>query len=202
MTVSSLEFFKVYIATAAQTVFPYPFKILAAADLRVYDDGVLQALGVDYTVSGVGDDPGGNVTFVAGRTAGHSIYLRRETPRTQATDLNAAQTFTEELLEAMADKLTLILQEFPGALIPLSPAGYYLRVKADGSGIEAVSAITGSVAMPFDMGAAAPIEGTWAAPFFRFNSAPELGGPLGWVCVLGGTPGIWAAFCFVSANPE
>ena len=201
MTISTLEFYKVYIATAAQTVFPYPFKILAAADLRVYDNGILLALGVDYTVSGAGTAGGGNVTFVVGRTAGHTILLRRETPRTQATDLNAAQTYTEELLEAMADKLTLILQEFPGLTIPLSPAGYYLRTKADGSGIEAVASLALGTAMPFDTGTGPPASGTWAAGFVRFNSAPVAGENVGWICVAGGTPGTWYAFGFISANP-
>ena len=201
MTISTLTFYRVYIATAAQTVFPYDFMILSAADIRVYDDGTLLALGVDYTVSGAGSEAGGNITFIVGRTAGHSILLRRETPRTQATDLNAGQQFYEAVIEAMADKLTLILQEFPGAVIPLSPAGYYLRIKADGSGIEAVSAITGSVAMPFDLGTGPPVSETWAVPFFRFNSAPVLGGNVGWICTTGGTPGTWAEFGFISANP-
>ena len=75
MTVSTLDFYKVYIAAAAQTVFPYTFMILAAADLRVYDNGTLMVLGVDYTVSGAGSEAGGNVTFVVGRTAGHTITL-------------------------------------------------------------------------------------------------------------------------------
>jgi hypothetical protein len=194
MTVSTLVFYKVYIASALQTVFPYPFRILAAADLRVYDDGTLLALGVDYTVSGAGSDGGGNVTFVSGRTAGNTIMLRRETARTQAVDLNAGQQFYEETLEAMADKLTLILQEFPGLTIPLSPAGYYLRIKADGSGIEAVASLALGAAMPFDTGTGPPSDGTWALGFIRFNTAPEIGGPVGWACVDAGTPGQWAAF--------
>ena len=89
MAVSTLDFYKTYVATDAQTIFPYPFKILAASDLRVYDDETLLTLGVDYTVSGAGVDSGGNITFIVGRTADHTIMLRRETPRTQATDLNA-----------------------------------------------------------------------------------------------------------------
>ncbi|HQT98684.1 MAG TPA: hypothetical protein PK416_12555, partial [Thermodesulfobacteriota bacterium] len=87
MTVSTLGFYKVYIATALQTVFPYDFQILAAADLKVYDDGTLLTLGVDYTISGAGTANGGNVTFVVGRTAGHTIFLRRQTPKTQARSM-------------------------------------------------------------------------------------------------------------------
>lgn len=196
MTVSTLDFYKVYVATASQTVFPYAFAILAAADLRVYDNGALQVLGVDYTVSGAGTANGGNVTFVTGRTAGHTIFLRRETPRTQATDLAAGQKFYEDALEAVADKLTLILQEFPGLSIPLSPVGYFLRIKADGSGIEAVAAI-GTGAMPFDTGTGPPSSGSYAEGFCRFNSAPVVGGNVGWIRI----GSLWYEFGFISANP-
>ena len=201
MTVSTLNFYKVYIAAAAQTVFPYDFMILAAADLQVYDNGTLLALGVDYTVSGAGADSGGNVTFVVGRTADHTILIRRETPRTQATDLNAGQQFYEAVIVAMADKLTLLVQEFPNAQIPLSPAGYYLRIKADGSGIEAVSNVTLGTAMPMDTGSAPPISGTFSAGHFRLRVPAIPGESLGWSTDAGGTPGTWYESGFVSTNP-
>ncbi len=197
MTVSTLGFYKVYVAAAAQTVFAYDFKILAAADLRVYDDGTLQVLGVDYTVSGAGVANGGNVTFVVGRTVGHTIMLRRETPRTQATNLTAAEMYSEANVMAMADKLTMILQEVGGALLPLAPGSYYLRIKADGSGYEAVAAITSAVAMPFDTGVGPPASGVYADGFVRFNSAPVVGGNLGWISIRGA----WYECGFISANP-
>ena len=199
--ITKLEYYNIYTATALQTVFPYTFPILAAADIKVYDDGLVMLLGVDYTITGAGSENGGNVTFVTGRTAGHTIYFHRNTPRTQATDLVAGAKFYEADIEAMADKLTMILQEFPGLTIPLSPAGYFLRTKANGSGIEAVTAITTGVVMPFDTGIGPPGSGTWALGFIRFNSAPALGGNVGWVCTATGSPGVWAEFGFVSANP-
>jgi len=51
-----------------------------------------------------------------------------------------------------------------------------------------------------DIGAAAPTTGTWTRGWLRWNSAPELGGFLGWICVTAGTPGTWAEFGFISAN--
>ena len=93
----------------------------------------------------------------------------------------------------MADKLTLIEQESHGAMLPLSPAGYYLRINAAGTGIEAVVSVVG-VSLPFDIGSAPPTEGAWAIPFFRFNSAPEIGGNAGWALIVGGTPGTWKPF--------
>jgi hypothetical protein len=201
MTVSTLTFYKTYVAAAAQTIFPYDFLILEASHLKAYVNGAAKVFGVDYTVSGAGSLAGGNLTFVVGLSEGDAVMLRRETPRTQATDLEAAQQFYESALEAMADKLTLIAQEFPSLVIPTYPPGYYLRTKADGSGIEAVASVALGTAMPFDTGLEAPTSGTWALGFVRFNSAPVLGGNAGWMCVAAGTPGTWAEFGFVSANP-
>lgn len=201
MTVSTLTFYKVYVATAGQTEFPYDFLILAADDLKVYVNGVAKTFGVDYTVSGAGSAAGGNATLVVGASAGDVVLVRRQTPRTQATDLTAGGKFYEDTIEGMADKLTLLLQESSEAILPLSPGGYYLKTKTDGTGIEAVSAIGTTTTMPFDTGAAPPTTGTWATGFIRFNSAPAAGGNLGWVCILGGTPGTWYEFGFISANP-
>ncbi len=201
MTVSTLTFYKSYVAAAAQTVFPYDFLILEASHLKAYVNGISKSFGVDYTVSGAGTLAGGNLTFIVGLSAGDAVLLRRETPRTQATDLNAGQQFYESALEAMSDKLTLIAQEFPSLVIPTYPPGYYLRTKADGSGIEAVAVLALGAAMPFDFGASAPTTGTWALPFVRFHSNPVLGGNVGWLLIAAGTPGTWASFGFVSANP-
>jgi len=42
-------------------------------------------------------------------------------------------------------------------------------------------------------GAAAPASGTYVQGDMRFNSAPAAGGPMGWMCVAGGSPGTWKA---------
>ncbi len=42
-------------------------------------------------------------------------------------------------------------------------------------------------------GTAAPTSGTYVQGDMMFNSTPSAGGPLGWMCVAGGTPGSWKA---------
>ena len=42
-------------------------------------------------------------------------------------------------------------------------------------------------------GTAAPVAGTWVAGDRCTNTAPSSGGPGGWVCTTGGTPGTWKA---------
>lgn len=41
---------------------------------------------------------------------------------------------------------------------------------------------------------AAPVAGTWVQDDIIWNSNPVAGGPLGWICITGGTPGTWVAF--------
>lgn len=41
--------------------------------------------------------------------------------------------------------------------------------------------------------AAAPASGTYVQGDMVFNSAPAAGGPMGWMCVAGGSPGTWKA---------
>jgi len=45
-----------------------------------------------------------------------------------------------------------------------------------------------------DYNTAAPTTGTWTVGSVRYNSGPAVGEPLGWLCVVAGTPGTWAAF--------
>jgi hypothetical protein len=43
-------------------------------------------------------------------------------------------------------------------------------------------------------GSAAPSTGTWAKGSVVFNSSPDIGKQIGWVCTTAGTPGTWAPF--------
>jgi hypothetical protein len=66
MTVSVQTPINTSTANGVTSVFPYQFKILAAADLKVTVNGLVRVLDTHYTVDGVGNDAGGNVTFLPG----------------------------------------------------------------------------------------------------------------------------------------
>jgi len=44
----------------------------------------------------------------------------------------------------------------------------------------------------------APVSGLWKAGDIVFNRTPASGVPVGWVCVIAGTPGVWKAFGIIS----
>jgi hypothetical protein len=62
--------------------------------------------------------------------------------------------------------------------------------KADGTILLRRSGATG---LTDAEGTAAPVAGTWARGSRVWNTTPSAGGPPGWVCVTGGTPGTWKA---------
>ncbi len=112
MTVSSTTSRNEYNGNAATTVFAYTFRILDQDHIAVYVDDVLQTLTTDYTVSGVGDSGGGNITFVVAPPSGTAnVIFLRSIPLTQETDYVENDPFPAEAHEDALDKLTMIVQQ-------------------------------------------------------------------------------------------
>lgn len=135
------------------TVFSYGFRIEAGSDLDVYIDAELQAGG--YTVSSVGSDTGGNVTFALAPAAGAEIELVRSTQLSQNADYAALSALDMAELERNFDRMVMMIQDL-GAALGRAPfiapgvrepsdltirnvlPGGVLRYKDDGAGIEMV----------------------------------------------------------------
>lgn len=107
-----------YVGNGATSVYPYGFRILSASDLRVTvrlsgaSAETTLALNTDYTVSGVGEANGGNVTLVAGALAsGAAITIRRVRPLTQLTDIRNQGAFYPEIHEDAFDHAVMITQQ-------------------------------------------------------------------------------------------
>src|SRR3972149_6183129 len=123
MTISVQQPFVEYLGNSVATVFPYTFRILDETHLQVFIDGVLQSSG--YTVSGVNQPNGGNVTFGTAPSIGAEISLVRVVTLDQQVDYQPFDAFPAETHERALDKLTMIVQENSGALsgaIRVAPA--------------------------------------------------------------------------------
>jgi hypothetical protein len=85
--------------STGETVFAYPFPILAAEELKVSVNQVLKTLGVDYTLDGIGDAGGGDITFTAATTAGQLITAWLDMPIKRLTgfSLGAATLLPQAL---------------------------------------------------------------------------------------------------------
>nr|8CK1_B Chain B, Tail fibers Dpo36 [Ribes]8CK1_C Chain C, Tail fibers Dpo36 [Ribes]8CK1_D Chain D, Tail fibers Dpo36 [Ribes] len=119
MTVPTNDNREQYAGNGATTVFPYAFRIFESSDLEVYltDEDGDQALlieGTDYTVSGAGDEEGGEITFpVSGDPLddGETLTILRVIDITQETDLKNQGAYYPEVVEDEFDRSRMIDQQ-------------------------------------------------------------------------------------------
>lgn len=103
-----------YTASDAQTLFSFPFLMLDETHAQVYVNDVQVTLTTDYSVSGINDPDGGNVTLEVGLTAGDTVLILRVVPIDQQIDYTAYDKFPAETHESGLDKLTMIVQQQQG----------------------------------------------------------------------------------------
>lgn len=94
-----------YTGNGVTTVFAYGFRILDASHIKVVrtENGADTVLTTGFTVSGVGNAVGGNVTFAVAPTAAQKITLIRNAPFTQQTDLENQGAYYAETVEEAFD---------------------------------------------------------------------------------------------------
>lgn len=116
MTLSATAAVNRYVAAEGQLTFPFTFKLLDESHLEVFVGAEVVASG--YSVSGVGSDTGGNVTFSAAnvpRDIGEPsivVTLRRSVPLDQVVDLPAQGSISSVSLEESGlDRIVMILQQ-------------------------------------------------------------------------------------------
>ena len=116
MTVSSSTNRVNYNGDDSTTVFAYTFKVFDQSDLTVIlrsSNGTetVQTITTNYTVSGVGDAGGGNVTMVTAPATGEQLTILREQPLTQGLDLVPNDPFPANSIEESLDKITFMVQK-------------------------------------------------------------------------------------------
>jgi hypothetical protein len=105
-----------YNGNGTTTVFSYTFEVQDEAHLVVTladASGVetVQVLNTDYTVSGVGNPGGGQITMTTAPAASYTLTISRNVPITQEVDLENRRSVAPEVLEDAYDKLTQIAQD-------------------------------------------------------------------------------------------
>lgn len=122
MTVSSTNTKNSYSGDGSTTVFAYTFKIFDDDDITVIlrtdatGGETVQTKTTHYTVSGVGNAGGGNITFGTAPASGITVVLIRETALTQSTDYTPNDPFPAASHEDALDRLTLMVQDQQEAL--------------------------------------------------------------------------------------
>ena len=117
MTVSSTNTKNSYSGDDSTVVFAYTFKIFDDDDIQVIlrndttGAETVQTKTTQYSVSGVGNTSGGNITFVTAPATGETVVLLRAIPLTQATDYTPNDPFPAATHEDALDRLTFIVQD-------------------------------------------------------------------------------------------
>jgi hypothetical protein len=107
-----------YSGNGSTTVFAYAFKALDQAHLVVTltvtstAAETIKTLTTHYTVSGVGDDGGGNVTMGVAPASGETLTITRAVPQTQTTDLVNRAAVVPSTLETAIDRGVQMVQDF------------------------------------------------------------------------------------------
>lgn len=112
MTISTNTFPHQYIASSGQTVFAYQSKVFGKNDIKVIVTDTnnvesLKTVDLDYTVSGLGNDAGGNITFTTGVTLNYIVTISRNEPFTQEIDYVEGDDFPAVAHEEGLDRSVL-----------------------------------------------------------------------------------------------
>jgi hypothetical protein len=102
---------KEYTASSGQTVFPYDFVIFDEDDLEVFQNGTKLTITTDYTISGVLDENGGDVTLTSGATTGDEIIISREVPIERTTQYTTGGDFRAEVIGREQSREIAIAQQ-------------------------------------------------------------------------------------------
>src|SRR5574341_793077 len=101
--------FNEYDGNGVTTVYPYSFQLLASTDLVVKVGGIVQVSG--FTVSGIGNQSGGNVTFTTPPPVGtKNVLLSRELKLERDTDYQYNGDLREETIDRDFNRLWQVAQ--------------------------------------------------------------------------------------------
>lgn len=143
MTVSSATNEALFIGNDVADVFPLPFRFFSNSDIiaelieEATGNVTSMTLGIDYALTGAGDpEVAGSATGILTTTdpvaTGFSLFVRRELPLTQPTDIVNQGRFYPEVHETVFDRLLMQIQQVGGDLgkalrvLPSEPAPAFL----------------------------------------------------------------------------
>jgi len=163
MSTTDQPVFYLYTGDDSTTVFTYNCYVLESTDMTVYFDDVLQSTAL-YTVNGVGDPNGGDVTFVNPPAQDVIIKLYRNLVLDRPTDYQPSGPFLEEVVDVDQDRQTQQIQqinEIAGRALTIaqgvSASGglptpeplYYLQWNAAGDGLQnSAGSVTATITEP------------------------------------------------------
>lgn len=100
--------YNIYTANGLTTVFTYKFYIISASDIQVSINGSVAASG--YTVSGVGNKNGGDITFLTPPVGGAVVMLERVVPTYRLTEYQDNGDLLADTVNKDFDRIWMAIQ--------------------------------------------------------------------------------------------
>lgn len=110
MPITNIKPFNAYTGNGSTTQFAYQFYLLDKDDLAVMVDGIKRPAG-DYTITGVGNNGGGNVTFNTAPADKAKVLIQRQTALKRDTDYALNGDMIAQTVNADFDRLWALGQE-------------------------------------------------------------------------------------------
>lgn len=158
MTVNKAERKIIYNGNGTTTVFAVPFYFLNNGDLyAIVSDGTSQTIleqGVDYSISGAGNEQGGMIETFLPVAAGSKIAVVREVPYKQEMDIPENNIFPSQNMERALDRLTMQTQQLAeeasrsvkvGLFSEADPADLIDQIEVIYSNKENIDVVAGSI---------------------------------------------------------
>lgn len=113
------------VANGVTTTFPYSFKILSEEDLLVTVNGLVRQLGVHYSVTGVGNESGGNAVFVSPPAANAVVERSRNMPYAREIQFQNLGDLLADTLNQDQDAPVMMIQQLASKVmqIIIDPGG-------------------------------------------------------------------------------
>ncbi|HBR1525588.1 TPA: phage tail fiber protein, partial [Klebsiella pneumoniae] len=142
MSVPNQTPYNIYTANGLTTVFTYEFYIISASDLEVSVNGNVVTGG--YTVAGVGNKDGGDITFLTPPANGAVVMLERVVPTFRLTDYQDNGDLLADTVNKDFDRIWMAIQR---AFIDL---GFALTRPLSGGPFDAKGYRIANLAPPID----------------------------------------------------
>lgn len=178
MAVTVQDPYKIHTGNGIATLFAFDFKVLLEDDLYVTVDGVEDTT---YTVSGLGLEGGGDITFPTAPASGAVIVIERRVALARQTHYQYNGDFKAEVVNPDFDRLWMAHQQMQAQvdrapLLPIESAlrnlelpgpvpNGFIRWRDDISGLECVSSIPSEVAHGYPLSNYAAVRGLTTSLF-------------------------------------
>lgn len=109
--INSKKPFNSYIATAGQTLFVFDWFVFDKQYIKVYRNGELLSMNIDYSVQFTGLSEGGSITFLVACVVGDEVVIKRESEIKRTSSYTESGEFRAKAVNIDLNYIVTVIQE-------------------------------------------------------------------------------------------